>query len=161
MNDLQPLKFHRILVPVDESRPSHNSLAVAAGIARASEGTVVLAHVAETGYARSREEMLAAYGESTLEDFRKYGDDLLELTTRSETFSGLEVETETLFGDPARALLEFADQENIDAIVMGSHGRGTWGTMIMGSVSQRVVHEAKVPVVIVPPRLERAEEVGG
>ena len=31
MNDLQPLKFHRILVPVDESRPSHNSLAVAAG----------------------------------------------------------------------------------------------------------------------------------
>ncbi|CAN5618831.1 hypothetical protein BH24ACT22_BH24ACT22_15960 [soil metagenome] len=103
--------------------------------------------------------MLATYGESTVEDFRKYGDDLLELTTRSETFSGLEVETETLFGDPARALLDFAERESVDAIVMGSHGRGTWGTMIMGSVSQRVVHEAKVPVIIVPPHLERAEEV--
>lgn len=159
MNDLQPLKFHRILVPVDESRPSHNSLAVAAGLARASGATVVLAHVAETGYARNREEILSTYGQSALDEFREYGDNLLELTTRSETFSGLEVETETLFGDPARALLDLADQENIDAIVMGSHGHGTWGTMIMGSVSQRVVHEAKVPVIIVPPHLERAEEV--
>ena len=161
MNDLQPLKFQRVLVPVDESRPSHNSLAVAAGIARASEATVVLAHVAETSYARDREEMLATYGQSTVEDFRKYGEDLLKNTAESETFSGLEVETETMFGDPARSLLDLADRGNIDAIVMGSHGRGTWGTMLMGSVSQRVVHEAKVPVVIVPPRLERAEEVEG
>jgi nucleotide-binding universal stress UspA family protein len=41
---------------------------------------------------------------------------------------------------------------------MGSHGRGGFGSMILGSVSQRVVHEATVPVIIVPPHLERAEE---
>lgn len=159
MNALQPLEFHRILVPVDESRPSHNSLAVAAGMARGSGATVLLAHVADMPYSQDREEMLATYGGSTVEDFRKYGEDLLEKTAESETFSGLEVQTETLFGNPARALLDLAEREGIDAIVMGSHGRGTWGTVIMGSVSQRVVHEAKVPVVIVPPRLERAEEV--
>lgn len=159
MNALQPLRFNRILVPVDESRPSHNSLAVAAGIARESGATVVLAHVAEMSYSQDREEMLAAYGEHIVEDFKKYGEELLKKTAESETFSGLNVETETLFGDPARSLLDLAERENIDAIVMGSHGRGTWGTMIMGSVSQRVVHEAKVPVVIVPPHLERAEEV--
>ncbi len=159
MNALQPLEFHRILVPVDESRPSHNSLSVAAGMARASEATVVLAHVAEMSYSQDRDEMLATYGEHVVEDFRKYGENLLKNTADSETFAGIEVETETLFGDPAQALLDLADREHIDAIVMGSHGRGTWGTMIMGSVSQRVVHEAKVPVVIVPPRLERAEEV--
>lgn len=161
MNALQPLKFHRILVPVDESRPSHNSLAVAAGIARESGATVVLAHVAEMPYSRSEEEMQATFGGSTVEDFREYGEELLDRTAESETFSGLEVEKKTLFGDPARALLDFAEQARIDAIVMGSHGRGTWGTMIMGSVSQRVVHEATVPVVIVPPRLERAEAVEG
>jgi nucleotide-binding universal stress UspA family protein len=159
MNDLQPLEFHRILVPVDESQPSHNSLAVAAGMARASEATVLLAHVAEMSYSQDRDEMLATYGEHTVEDFRKYGEELLKNTAGSETFSGLEVETETLFGDPARSLLDLAERENIDAIVMGSHGRGTWGTMLMGSVSQRVVHESKVPVVIVPPHLKRAEEV--
>lgn len=158
MDALQPLKFHRILVPVDESRPSHNALAVAAGMARASEATVLLAHVAEMRYSQDRDEMLATYGKHTVENFRKYGEELLKNTAESETFSGLEVETETMFGDPARSLLDLAERKQIDAIVMGSHGRGTWGTMIMGSVSQRVVHEAKVPVVIVPPHLERAEE---
>lgn len=159
MNELQPLKFHRILVPVDESRPSHNSLSVAAGMARASEATVVLAHVAEMSYSRDRDEMLATYGEHIVEDFRKYGENLLKDTADSETFSGIKVETETLFGDPARALLDLAEQKNIDVIVMGSHGRGAWERMVLGSVSQRVIHEAKVPVVIVPPHLEHAVEI--
>lgn len=159
MNELQPLKFHRILVPVDESRPSHNSLSVAAGMARASEATVVLAHVAEMSYSQDRDEMLATYGEHIVADFQKYGEDLLRKTADSETFSGIKVETETLFGDPARALLDLAEQKNIDAIVMGSHGRGAWGSMVLGSVSQRVIHEAKVPVVIVPPHLEHAVEI--
>ncbi len=159
MNDLQPLKFRRILVPIDESKPSHNSLSVAAGMARASDATVVLAHVAEMSYSQDRDEMLATYGEHIVEDFRKYGDNLLKNTADSETFSGIEVETEALFGDPARALLDLADRKEIDAIVMGSHGRGAWGRMMLGSVSQRIIHEAKVPVVIVPPHLERAEEI--
>lgn len=159
MNALQPLKFRRILVPVDESRPSHNSLSVAAGIARASEATVVLAHVAEMSYSQDRDEMLATYGEHIVEDFRKYGEDLLKKTAESETFSGIEVETETLFGDPARALIDLAEHKGIDVIVMGSHGRGAWESMVIGSVSQRVIHHAKVPVVIVPPHLEHAEEI--
>lgn len=159
MNALQPLKFHRILVPIDESRPSHNSLAVAAGIARESGATVILAHVAELSYSQDRNEMLSTYGEHVVKDFQKYGEDLLKRTAESETFAGIEVETHVLFGDPARALLDVADREHIDAVVMGSHGRGAWGRMILGSVSQRVVHEAKVPVVIVPPHLERAEEI--
>ena len=41
---------------------------------------------------------------------------------------------------------------------MGSHGRGRFGGMVLGSVSQRVIHDATVPVIIVPPHLERAEE---
>lgn len=159
MNELQPLKFHRILVPIDESRPSHNSLAVAAGIARESGATVVLAHVAEMSYSQDRDEMLATYGEHIVRDFERYGKDLLRRTAESDTFAGVQVETEELFGNPARALLDLADRKNIDAIVMGSHGRGAWGRMILGSVSQRIIHEAKVPVVIVPPHLERAEEI--
>jgi nucleotide-binding universal stress UspA family protein len=45
----------------------------------------------------------------------------------------------------------------VDAIGMGTHARGGFGRMILGSVSQRVVHDATVPVIIVPPHLERAE----
>jgi len=52
-----------------------------------------------------------------------------------------------------------ASEREVDAIVMGSHGRGGFGSMILGSVSQRVVHDATVPVIILSPHLERAEEV--
>jgi nucleotide-binding universal stress UspA family protein len=63
------------------------------------------------------------------------------------------VDTQLLFGN------NLAREREVDAIVMGSHGRGGFGSMILGSVSQRVVHDVTVPVIIVPPHLERAEEV--
>ncbi len=43
MTTLEPLRFRRIMVPVDESKPSQNSLAVAAGLARETGAQVILA----------------------------------------------------------------------------------------------------------------------
>ena len=54
--------------------------------------------------------------------------------------------------------LRLAKEREVDAIVMGCHGRGGFGRMILGTVSQRVIHDATVPVIIVPPHLEQAEE---
>jgi nucleotide-binding universal stress UspA family protein len=61
--------------------------------------------------------------------------------------------------EPKPSQKRLASEREVDAIVMGSHGRGGFGSMILGSVSQRVVHDATVPIIIVPPHLERAEEV--
>jgi nucleotide-binding universal stress UspA family protein len=61
--------------------------------------------------------------------------------------------------EPKPSQKRLASEREVDAIVMGSHGRGGFGSMILGSVSQRVVLDATVPVIIVPPHLERAEEV--
>ncbi len=156
----QPLKFHRIMVPVDESRPSINSLAVAAGMARESGATVVLAHVVATPWAGDDvSEARAVYG-GMFEDLESAGRKFLDRLAENDTFAGLEVEKRLLYGDPARALMESTDRENIDLIVMGSRGRGSWGRMLLGSVSQRVIHDAKVPVVIVPPHLEQVEDAG-
>lgn len=159
MADLQPLEFRRILVPVDESRPSQNSLAVAAGLARASGATVLLAHVIEMPLGSQDEYNIRATYGAIVDDYRKSGEEVIKRTAGSETFTGLEVETRLVFGEPARALLEIAGGENIDVIVMGSHGRGALGRMVLGSVSQRVIHDATVPVIIVPPRLEQAVEI--
>jgi nucleotide-binding universal stress UspA family protein len=53
-------------------------------------------------------------------------------------------------GDPGDAILEAARAESADMIVLGSHGRGTIGRLLLGSVSQHVVRHASVPVVVVP-----------
>jgi nucleotide-binding universal stress UspA family protein len=115
--------------------------------------------VVQMRWSQDEPEMRATYGE-IVDDYRASGEETLRRTASSETFSGLDVDTELLFGNnPARELLRLAREREVDAIVMGSHGRGGFGSMILGSVSQRVVHDATVPVIIVPPHLERAEEV--
>ena len=82
--------------------------------------------------------MKATYGD-IVEDCRQSGEATLRRTAESEVFSGLDVDTQLLFGDnPARELLRLAKEREVDAIVMGSHGRGGFGSMILGSVSQRI-----------------------
>jgi nucleotide-binding universal stress UspA family protein len=61
--------------------------------------------------------------------------------------------------EPKPSQKKLAREREADAIVTGSRGGRGFGSMILGSVSQRVVHDATVPVIIVPPHLERAEEV--
>jgi nucleotide-binding universal stress UspA family protein len=52
-------------------------------------------------------------------------------------------------GDPGESILEAADAERADMIILGSHGRGPVGRLLLGSVSQHVMRLAEVPVVVV------------
>lgn len=52
-------------------------------------------------------------------------------------------------GEPGESILEAAKAEQVDMIVLGSHGRGPIGRLLLGSVSQHVVRQAPVPVVVV------------
>ena len=52
-------------------------------------------------------------------------------------------------GEPAAEILRVAAEQGVDQIVMGTHGRGALGTLFIGSVAQRVLHGAKIPVLLV------------
>jgi nucleotide-binding universal stress UspA family protein len=52
-------------------------------------------------------------------------------------------------GDPAEAIATVSDAENVDMIVLGSHGRGRLGRLVVGSVSARVAAEARCRVLVV------------
>ena len=64
-------------------------------------------------------------------------------------FAGLEVESTILKGDPADKILDFADEHNVDMIVVGSLGKSGIESFALGSVSEKVVRHAKVPVLVV------------
>jgi nucleotide-binding universal stress UspA family protein len=53
-------------------------------------------------------------------------------------------------GDPGEVIPDAADAEGADLIVMGSHGRGPVGRLLLGSVSRRVLDQARCRVVVVP-----------
>jgi nucleotide-binding universal stress UspA family protein len=61
----------------------------------------------------------------------------------------LSVTTQLLDGDPARELLRLARDGDFDVIVMGSRGRGRVTAALLGSVSNRVMHDARVPVIVI------------
>lgn len=63
--------------------------------------------------------------------------------------AGLEVEAEILQGPPARAILGVAEGCGADVIVMGSRGQGEITSLLLGSVSHRVLAHAQVPVMVV------------
>jgi nucleotide-binding universal stress UspA family protein len=52
-------------------------------------------------------------------------------------------------GDPPEAILEAANAEDVDLIVMGSHGRGRLGRLLLGSTSERVNHECPRDVLVI------------
>jgi nucleotide-binding universal stress UspA family protein len=57
--------------------------------------------------------------------------------------------TAWVVGPPSDEIVARADTEGVHMIVMGTHGRGFFGRVLMGSVAQRVLTEAKVPVLLV------------
>ena len=61
----------------------------------------------------------------------------------------LEVSSEVIQGSPAQTIVEEAEQWGADLIVMGSRGLGAWGRLLLGSVSNSVVHHAKCSVEII------------
>ena len=66
------------------------------------------------------------------------------------TLGGVEVklETEVRMGAPARVIVDEAEEWGADLIIVGSHGRGFWGRLTLGSVSDALVHHAPCSVLV-------------
>ena len=77
------------------------------------------------------------------------------LTESSERIKGLlseknvEITTEVLFGSPESRIVETAEEMNADLIIVGSHGYNSWERLLLGSVSDSVVHHAPCSVLVV------------
>ena len=61
----------------------------------------------------------------------------------------LEITTVVQLGIPAEVIIETAEAWRTDLIIVGSHGRGFWGRLTLGSVSDAVVHHAPCSVLVV------------
>ena len=61
----------------------------------------------------------------------------------------LDFETAILFGEPAREIVDYAEGNDIDQIVIGNHGRSGVSRVLLGSVGEKVVRRASMPVTVV------------
>ncbi|KTG19457.1 universal stress protein [Haloferax profundi] len=83
------------------------------------------------------------------EKANKIADEIFEELTALADGSGVEVQTKTLRGDPARSIVEYARDEDVDAIYVGGHGRTGETNLMLGSVAELVASRAPVSVTVV------------
>jgi nucleotide-binding universal stress UspA family protein len=138
--------MYRILVAVDGSEHSLRAVRYAAKRAKDLPCKVDLLHVEkpvmawEVGPVSSIEDVA---------DVRESGSkDVLD-TGAGQFEQGTEVEKHTLTGEPAEAILDEATRLAVDEIIIGSRGLRPFGAALLGSVAYKILHEAKVPVVVV------------
>ena len=145
--------YKRILLPLDGSRLAEQALPHAIAQAQGSEAKLVLLRVAET--------LPHAPGVSAadLERVRRqtiiWAQEYLELVTEQVHEQGVQVESATVEGRPNIEITRFAEANSIDLIVLSSRGRSGFSRWLMGSVADRVVRGATVPVLLV--RVETLE----
>lgn len=98
----------------------------------------------------------SAYLPSTLEIEKsaqdtagKILDEVASKTREIISNSNVAILTETLFGSPESRIVETAEQMKADLIIVGSHGYNRWERLLLGSVSDSVIHHAPCSVLIV------------
>lgn len=142
--------FEKILVATDASEYSRRALQTALEFARKFHSKIELLFVAYTpemywGYNRAY-----LIQEITPGQIEERGRLTLEATLEGIDLKDVTLEKKMLQGEhPASVILEEVTKENIDLVVMGSHGYGPLVGSVLGSVSQRVLHRAECPVLIV------------
>jgi nucleotide-binding universal stress UspA family protein len=141
--------FKRILVPLDGSARAEQALPVAAKLAKASEGSLVLLRVVSQPvdyWGVLSQDPLTM--EQVIEADLAGADSYMAGVVASADLAGITVKTEVTFGVPASHILATAESQRIDLIVMCSHGRTGFKRWALGSVAHEVVHHSPVPVLV-------------
>jgi nucleotide-binding universal stress UspA family protein len=84
--------------------------------------------------------------ESMRAEYEEYGEKVLGELTEIAADRGVDSETAIRSGDPSEEIVEFSEEESMDAIVMGSAYHGKLGNLL-GGTTDKVVRSAKVPVI--------------
>ncbi len=150
------MTFRKILCPVDFSECSRHALDHAVAIARRSGGAVTALHaVLPVPYADPLMASAIVFTQDDLDRIR------LELKNFvSDEVGRTPVATVLVQANSVPGILEHARELPADLIVMGTHGRGGFERLMLGSVTERILRKATCPVLTVPPRVADAVPAG-
>ena len=139
------IALKHILVPHDFSETSEAAVKYAIALTKTFGAKLHLLHVSEKVQTDMATEFPLGL-DGTLEEATR--ERLLKIITPLEQ-RDLKPEFEVRAGTPSVEILAYAKDRDIDLIVMGTHGRGFVGRVVMGSVAEKVVRHAPCPVLTV------------
>ncbi|GAB4277661.1 MAG: universal stress protein [Deferrisomatales bacterium] len=154
-------EYKTILYATDLSPNAAQAFRHAIGLARCYDGAVHILHVLPEEEQAVVNWVATVMGEDRLAELElEHKEELAaEIRKRLEAFAAQELgdrpedtarvaAVEIRYGDPAEEIVAAADRIDADLIVLGSHGKGRLRTVLLGSVTERVLRRSRRPVLI-------------
>lgn len=146
------MQFRHILAPTDFSDYSKKAIVSAIELGKIFGARLTILHVVEPPPYPIEGFVPASVSSSFLEDLeRQATQELAQVVPEAET-SGVEVTRVVVVGTPYRNIIDTAEAEQVDLIVMATAGRTGFSHLVMGSIAERVVRTATCPVLTIRPR---------
>jgi nucleotide-binding universal stress UspA family protein len=138
----------KILIPTDFSKHAEHALKVAAQIARKNNGELILLHMLELPHQGS-DAMGSGKNIPEIMFFKNAAIQKLEDLMDADYLDGLKISEAVQFEMAFDGILNISKKNDVDLIVMGSHGASGYKEMFVGSNAEKVVRHSEVPVLII------------
>lgn len=147
--------YNKILLTSDGSKNSEFAIKHALQIAADENAEVVVLHVVDSKHLSSISEESIESGDV---NFSEYSDVVLdhfesvikEIERDKDEKNRVEIKKLSVEGKPCDIILKVCEKENIDMIVMSNSGKNKVDRFLLGSVTERIIREAPVPVLVIP-----------
>jgi nucleotide-binding universal stress UspA family protein len=143
----------KLMVATDGSKHSLDAAKRAAQIAKTNKSDAIIVHVLQPfkhlktkpgpmdvggGFSVDKEQEIKEWGNKAMDATKKMFDD-----------ASVKVSTRFLVGNPAKAIVDEAEREKVDLVVVGATGHGGMTEWLLGSVAEKIARNAPCPVLIV------------
>jgi nucleotide-binding universal stress UspA family protein len=150
LNQQRRLTMKKILIATDGSASSAEAVEFGVELAAEHEAAVIFVHVASA----TDVVPMAGYGMAGAlprvpHEVTEYDRASLEDAEQAATEHGVRTSMKLLVGNTVDEIVTYADNQDVDMIVVGSRGHGAFASALLGSVSRGILSESKRPVMIV------------
>ncbi len=136
--------FSRILVAIDGSESAKKAFAKSIYLAQKCNSKLDVVHVVSCDLGGD-----SATTFELIDEFKTKGKKMLGEYKIQAAKSNVPAEITVTQGDPAQVIIELAKTKKYDLIIMGTRGKSALQELLIGSVSQKVMHHASCPVMVV------------
>jgi len=137
------MAIKKILVPLNGSELAEKALPYAKSIARLKKSMLVLFAVSLTIFVERRDRLFSSY---------------LEVNAKELNKEGIKATIATSYGNVAKEIVKYANDNKIDMIVMATHGYSGAKKWMFGSITQKVLYGTEIPVLLVKAKGTQVSE---
>ncbi|RKX98665.1 MAG: universal stress protein [Spirochaetes bacterium] len=145
--------YKKVLIPLDGSELAEKAFEHLRSVVKVNEiEKVVLVRVVEAILPDIKSNIGAEHLHQAEEKREKEAERYLKKIAKELAAENIPAETRLVIdGEPAEKILEVAEEEDVDLIIMCSHGRSGFKRWLFGSVASKVLHHSPVPMLIAVP----------